>query len=48
MHQRFISSTEKQISCFKPIKTSFLAAVIAPVPFLFLLKILFQLYTSYT
>ena len=29
------SPSKKQFSCYNPIKTSFLAVVIAPVPFLF-------------
>ena len=34
-YQRLISPTTEQFSCYNPIKTSFLAVVIAPIPFLF-------------
>ena len=35
LYQRFSASTKKQFSCYNPIKASFLAVVIAPIPFLF-------------
>ena len=34
-YQRLIPPTTEQFSCYNPIKTSFLAVVIAPIPFLF-------------
>ena len=37
---KFLSPTKQQFSCYNPIKTSFLAVVIAPVPFSFDIKYL--------